>query len=261
LLCKYGGVGPKTPKEFLNGIDINSVWFNFKCEGQYLKQYVHQGTYLLILSILISIAIILYFFRGNLNFYKQNKFLKYLSFIWLAQNGILAISVGIRNFRYIEHYNLAYKRIGVAIFLLLTLYGLYTVLLKVKKKKSTFYLFKTNALAFYIILVISSLVNWDKCIATYNFSHSDTAFLDLDYLSSFSDKTLPYLNKTKLELDDITIKQKENFNFKDYFLTSESYYNIIQNRKKQFKKEWESKSFLSWNLAEYLAYKKLFTNK
>jgi hypothetical protein len=57
----------------VSSIDIYWVWFNFKWEGQYLKQFVHEGTYLLILSILISIALILFLFRGNHNFYKKIK--------------------------------------------------------------------------------------------------------------------------------------------------------------------------------------------
>ena len=122
----------------LNVIDIYWVWFNFSWDGALLKQFVHEGTYLLILSIIISIIIVLYYFRGNLNFYKNNIWLKRLSYAWIMQNAILAISVGIRNYWYIYYYSLAYKRIAVIVFLILTLYGLYTVYQKVKDKKSAF---------------------------------------------------------------------------------------------------------------------------
>ena len=47
----------------VNCIDLNIVWFNFQWDGYFLKQFVHEGTYLLILSILISIALVLYFQR------------------------------------------------------------------------------------------------------------------------------------------------------------------------------------------------------
>ena len=95
----------------INLIDIWWVWFNFEWEGEYLKQFVHEGTYLLILSIIISLAISIYYFRGNINFLKNNTLLKYLAFAWLAQNAILTISVGIRNFWYINYFSLAYLRI------------------------------------------------------------------------------------------------------------------------------------------------------
>jgi hypothetical protein len=241
----------------LNIIDINWVWFNFKWEGQYLKQFVHEGTYLLILSILISIVMVLYFFRSNLNFYSKNRSLKYLSYVWLAQNGILSISVAIRNFYYIEHFNLAYKRIGVLIFLLLTLYGLFTVFIKVKERKSAFYLFKTNALSLYIVLMISSFINWDSLIARYNFNHADKAFVHLDFLSTLSDKALPYLDKTIPELNKINQIQESDFSFREKFMSPETYHDTINNRKKDFLLSWRSKSILSWNLPEYLAYEKL----
>ena len=239
----------------LNVIDVNWVWFNFHWEGQYLKQFVHEGTYLLIVSILISIFIVLYFFRSNLNFYSRNKFLKYLSYIWLAQNAVLAISVAVRNFYYISYFALAYKRIGVIIFLILTIYGLFTVLVKVKNKKSPFYLFKTNAFALYVVLVISSGVNWDKVIAKYNFQHAETSFLHLDYMMTLSDKSLPYLDVPLEELIRLDKIQKEKFPFEQKYLTPESYHVEIERRKVKFAEEWESKSILSWNLPEYLAYK------
>ncbi|MFC2100615.1 DUF4173 domain-containing protein [Bacteroidota bacterium] len=241
----------------LNIIDINWVWFNFEWNGQYLKQFVHEGTYLLIFTIVISIVIVLYFFRGNLNFYSKNQFLKYLSYFWLVQNGILTISVAIRNFWYIQYFSLAYKRIGVIIFLILTLYGLFSVLIKVKYKKSAFYLFKTNTYAILVILIISSLFNWDTIIAKYNFRNYERSFVHLDFLSTLSDKALPYLDKSMQELSTINQFQKESFPFKFKYMTPEKYHEIIEERKKHFMLKWESKTFLSWNLPEYNTYRKL----
>jgi hypothetical protein len=241
----------------VNAIDVNWIWFNFKWEGQYLKQFVHEGTYLLILSILISIALVLYFFRGNINFYSNNKLLKYLSYIWIAQNGILTVSVAIRNFYYIDYFSLAYKRIAVIIFLALTIYGLYTVLIKVKQRKSTFFLFKSNSYAIYVMLVCCSLINWDSIIAQYNFKHANKSFLHLNYLSTLSDKSLPYLDKSLTELSEIDKIQKEKFTFEQKYMKPETYFHIIEKRKISFIHNWESKSLLSWNLPEYLAYKKL----
>ncbi|TAH41311.1 MAG: DUF4173 domain-containing protein [Bacteroidetes bacterium] len=244
----------------LNCIDIYWVWFNFEWEGQYLKQFVHEGTHFLILSILISIGIVLYFFRGNINFYKENKLLKSLCYIWIAQNAILAISVGIRNLYYIQHFNLAYRRIGVIIFLLLTLYGLFTVYLKVSKRKSAFYLFRQNALFVYVVLIFSSLFNWDSIIAKYNFAHADKSFLHLNYMVNLSYKTLPILDQPLPELIRIDSVQRTIFPIEEYYLKPERYHELIQKRKSNFKLHWERKGILSWNLAEYRAYQKLFVN-
>ena len=249
----------------VNGIDVYWVWFNFEWEGQYLKQFVHSGTYLLIFSILLSIGLVLYFFRGNINFYKKNTFLKKLSYVWLAQNVLLAISVGIRNYWYIEYYALAYKRIGVVIFLLLTIYGLFTVYLKLKEKKSYFYMIRTNAIVFYVLMTLSAVIDWDGVITRYNFAHADKSFLHLNFLANMSDKTLVDMDKSLEVLKTIQLAQKEEgflsssrIRKRSLYLTPEEYYQKVQERKVNFKIKWESKGFLSWNYPECKAYWDLY---
>jgi hypothetical protein len=245
----------------LNIIDIESVWINFDWDGMYLKQFVHVGTYLLIISILISMGIVLYFFRKNLNFYSKNKLLKYLSYGWLIQNGILVISVAIRNFWYIHYFSLAYKRIGIVIFLTATIFGLLSIFLKVYKKKSNFYLIKINAFVLYLILTISSVINWDSIIAKHNFRNYTHSFVHLDYLSTLPDHTLPQLDKPLEELIKIDSTQKDLFAFTRGYMTPQAYHDIIEQRKRDFKSRWENQSWQSWNLPEYLAYQKLFGSK
>lgn len=241
----------------VNMFDIFEVWFSFEWNGHYLKQFVHEGTYLLIFSILISLALTLYYFRGNLNFYNKNKALQILAYIWLFQNAILTISVGIRNFWYINYFALAYKRIGVIFFLIFTLISIFLVYQKIKKKKSTYYLFSNNALALYILLVSMSVFNWDTIIAQYNFSHYKSAFVHLDFLAKLSDKTLPYLDKSQQQLEEIVQLQQKQFHFEEKFLSSSEYYRIIQLRKKVFEEEWEKTNWLEWNLADQRAYNQL----
>jgi len=240
----------------LNIIDINWVWFGFEWQGQYLKQFVHEGTWLLIFSIMLSIIIILYFYRGEINF-AENKLLKYLSYFWILQNVVLAISVGIRNYYYIEYFNLAYKRIGVIIFLIMTIYGLYTVLRKVRFKHSASYLIRTNVNAFLIIITVASLFNWDVIIAKYNFNHKESAFIHFNYLVTLSDKALPFLNKPIEELNQIEASQEIKYPQESNLMSAEIYFNHIEKRKIRFKNSWENKSWLAWNLPEQLAYTKL----
>jgi hypothetical protein len=241
----------------VNVLDVYWVWFNFNWNGQYLKQFVHEGTYLLILSILCSIAIVLYFFRGNLNFYGKTNLLRSLSYVWITQNALLTVSVAVRNLHYIHYFALAYKRIALLIFLLLTLYGLYTVYRKVSGKKSSFYLFRRNFLAMYVVLVLSSLINWDNVIAKYNFDNALYSFVEFQYLSEFPDKSLPYLDKTESELIAIKKLQKTKFPFEKYDMDEDTYKKSVDLKKERFIKRWESQSLLSWNLPEYLAYEKV----
>ncbi|MEN0004981.1 MAG: DUF4153 domain-containing protein, partial [Bacteroidota bacterium] len=94
----------------LNGVvllfnitDLRYVWIDYSnTSPQELSQYVHEGTWLLLFTIALAIAIVLYFFRRNLNFFPNNDFLKALAGIWLFQNLVLTLSVAMRNIHYVN---------------------------------------------------------------------------------------------------------------------------------------------------------------
>ncbi len=245
---------------FLNYLDIQYVWFGFSWEGQFLKDFVHQGTYLLVVSILIAVGLVLYFFRSNLNFFSKNKVLKILCYIWLAQNALLILSVAQRNYVYIKYYALAYGRIGVFIFLILALIGLFTVFLKIQFTKSNFFLWRTNAMAALFVLTLSAFFNWDVIIAKYNFKQVDKSFLHLEFLGKLSDKALPYLDYSIEELTQIENIQHSMFSIKRHYSTPYEFKMHITERKIAFIKRWKNQSWLSWNYAEHVAYKALMSD-
>ncbi|MFT4761035.1 MAG: hypothetical protein ACI9XO_003581 [Paraglaciecola sp.] len=138
----------------VNVLDVVHVWFGEIPDNPLLlKTYVHEERYLLILAILLAISVVLFFFRKNLNFYPKNEILRLLCYFWIAQNAVLVMSVFIRNAHYINTCGFAYKRIGVMVFLALTLFGLYTLFLKIRYKKTFYFLLQRNAWALYAALV------------------------------------------------------------------------------------------------------------
>jgi hypothetical protein len=235
---------------FINCVDIIYVWFGFSYNNDVnLSEYVHEGTGLLIFSILLAIILLLFFFRGNLNFYKQNKWLRMGAYVWLFQNAVLVVSVLFRDYYYIEHFGLAYKRIGVLIFLLLVLIGLVTIFVKIQQRKTAFYLLRVNAWVVIIILVVSSCVHWDETIARYNLSKKDTIALDVKFLLTLSDKVLPLLeeNKEVLQRND-----KSRFNEEGEFLYRSALppMQVLQNRTNEFFSTQKTYTWLSWNVAD-----------
>ncbi|MCB9294857.1 MAG: DUF4173 domain-containing protein [Lewinellaceae bacterium] len=175
-----------------NIADLRYVWISYgSATPQELSQYVHEGTYLLIFAILLAMAAVIWYFRGNLNFYPENAWLRGLAFLWLAQNAMLALSVGLRNWHYVAHYGLAYKRLGVFWFLSLVLYGLYTLFRKVKEQKSLSFLLHCNGWAAYVALILFSFVNWDLAITRYNLKANMPGEIDARFLfEEVSDKNL-----------------------------------------------------------------------
>jgi len=232
----------------VNAIDIRWVWFGFEYTEEFnLKQFVHEGTYLLIISILLSIIIMLYYFRRNLNFYPKKRIIQKLAYIWIVQNFILVISVIIRNLHYVTYWGLAYKRIGVFIFLAAVIFGLITLYLKIKRKKSFYHLLRVNSLAIFLILVSSSLFNWDGIIAKHNLNHPIKDHMETSYLLSMSDKILPLIDQNKHILNQST----ELNTYRYYSVSYEDYYDM---RVKNFIENYEKRSLLSWNLADWRAY-------
>jgi len=177
----------------VNALDFNFLFINHKLpQGVNYSQFVHQGIDMLITSILVAIIIILFYFRGSLNFYKRNKTIKILAYLWIIQNGVMLFSSACRNLIYINERGLTYKRIGVYVYLLLTIIGLFTTLIKISKAKSNNFLFKINGWVIYTVLILFSLFRWDSIITGYNLSHT-LKFNDMEYLVKLSDSNIPDL--------------------------------------------------------------------
>ncbi len=227
----------------VNLVDINYVWFGEISNNPLkLKQFVHEGTYILIAAILSAMGVILYYFRRNLNFLPGNQIIKYLAYAWIAQNAVLALSVGARNYYYINACGLAYKRIGVFIFLLLTIYGLWTLFIKISKKKSFYYLWFQNGWAFYTVLLLVSFVNWDVFITRYNINTQASNPIDARFLvEEVSDKNLFLLTENKEKIaQNMTLFPYGNLEFS----------NLIDRKWERFAREQAEYSWLSWNLTD-----------
>jgi hypothetical protein len=186
----------------VNAVDIHWLWFGFKpAPGFDLTQFVHEGTYVLIFSIMLAAGIMLWFFRRNLNFYKPGlPLLRWGATLWVVQNAVLAVSVGLRNYYYIEATELAYKRIGVYGFLLLTLFGLGTVLLKIWQRRSAFSLVRLNSWAAYAVLLLLAAGNWEIWIAEYNLQPRFTR-LNIGFLLTMPPRVLPVLAERSALID------------------------------------------------------------
>ena len=233
----------------VNIIDVAYVWIGFEYGKEVnLYKMIHQGTDMLIVSILLAMTILIVFFRGNLNFYQGNKWLKYGSYAWIIQNSILVISVFMRDYYYINQTGLAYKRIGVLFYLLLVLTGLVTVFWKIYKKKSTYYLFRVNAWAVIILLVGSSTINWDELIASYNFKRKDEILMPVDYMLTLSNKAIPLLEQNA-DVLRAQLRKQEQLGFLvnpcEPCIQDE-----LKRKKHGFLDEQKGFSWLSYNLAD-----------
>ncbi len=223
-----------------NVADLRYVWVSYgEASPQELSQYVHEGTFLLIFAILLAMGAVIWYFRGNLNFYPQNEWLRGLAFLWLAQNAMMALSVGLRNWQYVAHYGLAYKRLGVFWFLCLALYGLYTLFQKVKYRNSLAFLLHRNSWAVYISIIIMSLANWDLAITRYNLQADTRGEIDARFLvQEVSDKNLYILYQHFGRLLESSQYDKQTLK------------NALDKKRSAFERRRQAQSWRSWNYSD-----------
>ncbi|UOQ52973.1 DUF4153 domain-containing protein [Hymenobacter cellulosivorans] len=241
----------------VNVIDIRWIWFGFvPAKGFDLTQFVHEGTYVLILSILVAMGIVLWFFRRNLNFYQPGlPLLRRAATVWVLQNAVLAISVGLRNYYYIQYTGLAYKRIGVYGFLLLTFFGLATVLLKIWQRRSAYALFRLNALAAYAVMVLLACGNWEIWIARYNLQ-ARFAEIDYGFLLDMPDRVLPELAAHKALLTGRRLVQENNYSTWVPLPAAEAQQQL-ERRILEFQSRQSMRHWPSYTWADYRAYQEL----
>ncbi|MET0244499.1 MAG: DUF4173 domain-containing protein [Flavitalea sp.] len=236
----------------INITDVNFIWMadNYG-DDALMSELVHEGTEILILSILMAIAVVLVFFDGNINFYNKSRILRIAAMIWLVQNVFLTVSVFMRDLYYIDHYGLAYKRIALIFFLFVVITGLISVMIKISYRKSNYYLFRVTGNIIAFVFIISVSVNWDLEIAKYNLGRIGKIHPDTEFLVNLSDDVLPVLRQYEAELlPYVKHKQyavrvpgdwiKDRYEFADYLLF----------REEQVVNAEKAHTWMSWNFAD-----------
>ena len=237
----------------VNLVDINKLWFGFTVpHGFSMKQFVHEGTYVLLFSILLSAAVVLYFFRRNLHFYKNNKWIKNAAYLWIAQNMILCVSVFLRNYYYINYHGLAYRRVGVVIFLVLTFIGLITLLVKVNQIKSAYFLWRTNSRHVLLALCLAAgLFDWEAIILQFNLNHWNKSQIDIDFYFDSSTRMLPLLEQNKAKI----AAQMEAHATNEYIwvehLQKSEIDPFLEKQLDRFGNRKKEESWASWNYADW----------
>lgn len=178
---------------FVNLTDLRFIWLPAQqVSAATLSEYVHAGTHALVGSMLLAMVLVLFFFRGSLNFYSRARPLRILVYVWLAQNAVLALSVGVRNWHYVAAYGLAFGRIHVAFALGLILAGLFSLYVKVRRRYTLRFVFQTNALVAWLLLVAYGGINWSGVITRINLQQPDHR-IDWKYLVDDLDRENDFL--------------------------------------------------------------------
>jgi len=218
-----------------------------------MSQNLHEGTGLLIFSILLSIMVMLFLFRKNLNFYPGNTWLVRGAFAWIIQNGILGIHVAIGNWYYISQYGLTYKRIGIFFFLMLVLTGLTLLYTKIRNRKTSWYLVRTNAWSLYVAFLMLGIINWDALVVMYNL-RVNAPTVDAGYLLDLPGRSLRLMDENREKLPETNPDANNS-------IGSQLDKRIQYFMERQEKLEWQSRNFTDWYVCNYFKEKRMNCKK
>lgn len=208
---------------FIVTYNYEQFYENVKTPSQ-LSEETHERVNSVILSIVMAILVIMFYFKSNFNFDSKAGSLKIFAKIWIFLNAVLVISAMLKNTEYILNYGLTYKRLGVYAFLFLALIGLVLTFIKIKFKKTNAFLFNNMSWYFYGIILACSFINWGGIVTSQNMKRNDfdaayhvkdTNFSE-KYLLKYADQKRDRALKKEI-LDRISSKKSETFLSKVFY--------------------------------------------
>lgn len=145
-----------------------------------LSDEIHQRVATIIFSIIMAIGVIMFYFKSSFNFDTKAALLRKLSYIWVLLNALLIMSAFIKNAEYVSVFGLTFKRIGVFIFLGLSLIGLFFTYVKLHLQKTNIFLLNRMLRVFFVTFIMTSWINFSWIVTKYNIAfhkNSDTEYL------------------------------------------------------------------------------------
>ncbi|MCL8536748.1 DUF4173 domain-containing protein [Chryseobacterium gallinarum] len=194
-----------------------------------LSEETHERVGAVIMSIIMAILVIMFYFKSGFNFDPKAGTMKILAKIWIFLNAILVLSAGAKNYEYIINYGITYKRLGVFAFLLLSLTGLVLTCIKIQKKKRNAFLFNTMAWYLYGTILACSYINWGGFITSRNRERKDFVITyHFDSVNFSESALLKYANEKKDSQLKKNVLKKINKEKSRTFLSGILYYETLK---------------------------------
>lgn len=194
-----------------------------------LSAETHERVNAVILSIIMAILIILFYFKSNFNFDDKSKMLKLSAKIWITLNIILVCSAIFKNTEYIVALGMTYKRLGVYAFLLLSIIGLIVTFVKINRQKTNFYLMNHMVWYFYGTILVCSFINWGGIITANNIKRDNFSYnFHFNSINYNEELLLDYATKTGNSELKSQIKERVEAYQKESFLSKYLYYESVK---------------------------------
>lgn len=152
-----------------NAVDFSYLWIKKALpQGLSPSEYARSGTLWLTIALALTSLVLGVIFIRDLNFHRRTRLLKILSWIWVAQNLIIAVGTFHRLLMYIDCNGLTRMRIVGAYGILLVVIGLLIVVFKMHRVKSFLWMTRRHLLAFSLGLLALVITPMDLAVFKYN---------------------------------------------------------------------------------------------
>jgi hypothetical protein len=181
-------------------LDIAYLWGGVELpDGMSYAAYAHRGAYPLIVTALLAAAFVIAATTPGSEA-RRSPLIRWLVYLWIAQNVLLVMSSLLRLDLYVSVYSLTYWRVAAFIWMLLVAAGLVLILVQIAAKRSGAWLIGANLVSLGLTLYVCSFVSFARVIAEFNVDHSaeltgQGTELDVGYVWRLGPQAIPAMDR------------------------------------------------------------------
>jgi Domain of unknown function (DUF4173) len=184
-----------------NILDLQYVWSESLLPvGMNHAEYVHRGSYSLIATAILAGALVIFALQPGSRS-EASRPIRWLVYLWTAQNIMLVASSAKRTLSYIDAYGMTLWRLSGLIWMGLVAAGLLFIVARIITKRGNLWLLNVNLGAAFIVLLVCGLVDFRGVVADWNVSRAIAKIaepnpaVDTDYLRQMGPSAIPALNR------------------------------------------------------------------
>ena len=194
-----------------NLLDLQYVWSGTALPaGMNYAEYVHRGSYTLIATAILAGALVIFALQPGSRS-EASRPVRWLVYLWTAQNVFLVASSAKRTLSYIDAYGMTLWRLSGLIWMGLVAAGLIFIMARVITKRSNLWLMNVNLGAAFALLLVCGLTDFRGFVADWNVEQALVKIdptktynyldIDSDYLFDLGPSALPSIHRLKITAD------------------------------------------------------------
>lgn len=187
-----------------NILDLQYVWSGSALPaGMNYAEYVHRGSYTLIATAILAGMLVIFALQPGSQS-EASAPVRWLVYLWTAQNVFLVASSAQRTLSYIDAYGMTLWRLSGLIWMGLVAAGLIFIAARVLTRRSNPWLINVNLGAAFAVLLTCGLIDFRAIVAEWNVSRAlqkisptstiQTLDLDTSYLIGLGPSAIPALS-------------------------------------------------------------------